>query len=141
MHIEVTQQGESYHLVGVNEHAVALSFDSKTDLGGQNKGMRPMQAVLAALGSCSAIDVISILKKQREPIANLKIEIDAERRQGEIPSLFRSIHMKFVFGSNIGPEKARKAVNLSLEKYCSVAMLLKPTTDITYETVILANHE
>ena len=108
-----------------DEQGHVLATDSSLENGGLESGFRPMQLVLCALGSCSAIDMVSILKKQRQEILDLTIIIEGEREKDTIPSLWKSVSVSFVLKGNIEKEKAEKAASLSMEKYCSVAETLR----------------
>lgn len=108
-----------------DEKGHILATDSSIENGGLESGFRPMQLILCALGSCSAIDMISILKKQRQEIDDLSIIIDGEREKDRIPSLWQSITVSFLLTGNVEKEKAEKAATLSMEKYCSVAETLR----------------
>ncbi|RYZ46660.1 MAG: OsmC family peroxiredoxin [Chitinophagaceae bacterium] len=114
-----------------------LQTDSSRENGGDESGFRPMQLVLAALGSCSAIDLVSILAKQRQDVRELAIEVDGEREKGTIPSLWKTVAVTFHVKGNIEAEKAEKAATLSMEKYCSVAETLRRGgTEITWKVVV-----
>ena len=102
-----------------------LRTDTSTETGGTNFGYRPMQLLLAALGSCSAIDAVSILKKQKQEIHKFQIIVEGEREPDVIPSLWKSITISFMLEGNIDPQKAQKACDLSMQKYCSVAETLR----------------
>lgn len=108
-----------------DQHGHIVKTDTSPENGGENFGFRPMQLVLAALGSCSAIDLVSILKKQRQHISELTMEIHGEREQDTIPSLWKQVHVIIQLAGNIDEEKARRAADLSMEKYCSVAETLR----------------
>jgi putative redox protein len=108
-----------------DENGHTLQTDSSIDNGGSNYGFRPMQLILVALGSCSAIDMVSVLKKQRQKVEQFKIKVEGEREQDTIPSLWKSIKVSFELHGNIDKEKAEKAGALSMEKYCSVAETLR----------------
>lgn len=121
-----------------DENGHVLQTDNSPDGGGGNYGFRPMQLVLSALGSCSAIDMISILKKQRQTPDTFKIKIDGEREQDKIPSLWKAIKVTFELHGNIDKEKAEKAAVLSMEKYCSVAETLRRAgTEITWKVNVI----
>ncbi len=105
-----------------NGHTIKM--DSSPESGGQDFGVRPMQTLLMGLGGCSAIDVMSILKKQRQEVTDYKINISGEREQGKEPSLWKSVRIEFHLYGNIDPDKADRAVDLSVNKYCSVAATL-----------------
>ncbi|MBB1285098.1 OsmC family protein [Flavisolibacter sp. BT320] len=102
-----------------------LQTDSSRENGGDDYGFRPMQLLLAALGSCSAIDMVAILSKQRQEISDMVIEIEGEREKDVIPSLWKTISVVYNLKGNIDAEKAEKAATLSMEKYCSVAETLR----------------
>jgi putative redox protein len=111
-------------------------MDASPTIGGENLGVRPMEMLLCALGGCSGIDVISILKKQKQEPSDFSIKIDGEREQGKEPALWKNIHAEFSFAGNLDAQKLIRAVELSLEKYCSVAKTLEQSATITY-TIIL----
>jgi putative redox protein len=121
-----------------DENGHILQTDSSIDNGGSNYGFRPMQLILSALGSCSAIDMVSVLKKQRQTIEQFKIIVEGEREQDTIPSLWKSIKVSFELHGDIDKEKAVKAGALSIEKYCSVAETLRRAgTEITWEVNVI----
>jgi putative redox protein len=109
----------------IDENGQTLQTDASPENGGGNFGFRPMQLDLAALGSCSAIDIASIMKKQRQEIESFTISIAGEREQNKIPSLWKSVELLFKFKGIIEQEKAKKAVALSMDKHCSVAETLR----------------
>lgn len=100
-------------------------FDSSAEHGGHDFGVRPMQSLLMALGACSGIDIVSILKKQKQHFSVFKIKIEGEREEAKPIALWKTIHVVFEFSSDVDEEKARKACALSIEKYCSVAETLR----------------
>ena len=120
----------------------SLQTDSSRDNGGDDGGFRPMQLMLAALGSCSAIDMVSILQKQKQTLTGLKIIIEGEREHDIIPSLWKKIRVQFELSGDINFDKAKRAAELSIEKYCSVAETLRragATISYTMEIVSAAN--
>ena len=104
-------------------HVVHL--DTSPETGGDNFGVRPMQMLLLGLGACSGIDIISILKKQRLKVESYKAIIEGEREKDVEPSLWTKINVQFFLEGNIDHDKARRACQLSIEKYCSVAETLR----------------
>jgi putative redox protein len=116
-----------------------LQTDNSIENGGLNSGFRPMQLVLAALGSCSAIDMVSILKKQKQNITDFKIEVDGEREKDVIPALWKKASVTFFLSGDVDPVRAEKAAALSMQKYCSVAETLRRGgTIITWKTIVQA---
>jgi putative redox protein len=123
--IELERVKGDFGFVAKDEGNHRVQIDSSIENGGENFGARPMQTVLMTLGACSGIDIVSILKKQRQTIESFRIKIEGEREKGKVPSLWKSIHIHFELSGNIDLEKARKACRLSVEKYCSVAETLR----------------
>jgi putative redox protein len=114
-----------------------MRMDIPVDQGGNGSGFRPMQTILAALCGCSSVDVISILKKQRQELTDLKIEVDGKREESKEPSLWKEISVKFKLAGTMDAAKAKRAVDLSIEKYCSVAETLrKAGASIDYEVFL-----
>lgn len=114
-----------------------IKIDIPADQGGHGNGFRPMQTMLAALCGCSSVDVVSILKKQRQPLEDLVIKVDGERQHGVEPALWEKIHLLFQLKGDVDPAKANRAVQLSMEKYCSVAETLRRAgADITWEVMV-----
>ena len=103
----------------------SMLIDIPIDQGGQGNGMRPMQTMLAALCGCSAVDVISILQKQKQEYTSFKILVDGDREHGKEPSVWSSIDLIFEFMGDVDSGKAYRAVKLSIDKYCSVAETLR----------------
>ncbi len=137
MKIQLRRKNNAVHFEAVNEDGAAIQMDGSSAVGGQNLGFRPMQLLLAALGGCSTIDIIGILKKQRQEVRDIKIVVDGQREPGVEPSLFQAIHVHFELTGNLDEDKVRKAVDLSMQKYCSVAKTLEKTAIITYGFSIL----
>lgn len=115
-------------------HAVVI--DGSPEHGGRNLGMRPMEAVLIGLGSCSAFDVVTILRKSRQKVTSCHVELEAERADA-VPAVFSRIHMHYVIrGHSIKPAAVQRAVSLSVETYCSATAMLRPQVEITHDWVI-----
>ena len=140
MEISLELLNEGYHLFAKNEDGRIIELDGSPEIGGNNKGLRPMQAMLSALGGCSSMDVLSILRKQKQEIVDYNVKISGERSNHSIPSIFKTIHLHFEFTGNIDPVKVEKAINLSLEKYCSVARILEKSARITHSYTIKAKY-
>jgi putative redox protein len=136
MKINIKRIDDDFNMEATNEDGNTLLMDGAPDIGGHGKGMRPMQLLLAAVGGCSAIDVILILKKQKQIIESFEIEVDGEREKIEDYSLFKDICLHFKIKGEVDPDKAERAVKLSVEKYCSVSKTLEPTAKITYKVTV-----
>ncbi len=125
IHIELERKEGDYGFEAKDDHGHTVRLDSNPQNGGVNFGVRPMQMLLMGLGGCSGIDIVSILKKQRQEVTGFKMKIDGMRESGKEPSLWKSIHIIFELTGSIDPDKARKACELSMDKYCSVAETLR----------------
>jgi putative redox protein len=116
-------------------HSILL--DNSVEAGGDNSAIRPGELTLVALGGCTGIDVVSILKKMRVEFDSFEIVIDAEQRE-QHPKSWKTIHVKYILkGNNIDENKVQTAIELSTEKYCSVSAMLKPGAEITHEYEII----
>jgi len=114
------------------ESGHAFVMDGAPEGGGRNLGPRPMETVLAGTGGCTAYDVMTILKKSRQPVQRCEVRIDAERAP-EDPKVFTRIHFHFVItGAGVKKEQVERAVHLSAEKYCSASIMLGKTAAITH---------
>ncbi|MEZ5043694.1 MAG: OsmC family protein [Saprospiraceae bacterium] len=138
MKMELRRLDTAYHMQATNEEGQTVETDGSPSIGGSNKGMRPMQLMLVGLGSCSSIDIIHLLTKQRQPLEDIQISIDSQRAEGEIPSLFTAIQIHYRLYGDLDEKKVERAVTLSMEKLCSVAKILEKTAKITWSWEIIA---
>ncbi len=115
----------------------SMQMDIPVDQGGEGKGMRPMQTVLAALCGCSAVDVVSILKKQKQTLSSFKISIDGEREKDKEPAMWETVQIVFELNGEVEHNKAFRAVKLSVDKYCSVAETVRRAgATIAYKVLV-----
>lgn len=116
-------------------HAVVM--DGPPDLGGRNLGVRPMEMLLLGMGGCTAFDVVSILRKARQPVADCVVELSAERAE-QVPKVFTKIHVHFVVsGKDLADKQVARAVSLSAEKYCSASIMLGKAAEISHDYEIV----
>lgn len=114
-----------------------LSMDGAVQGGGRNLAPRPMEALLAGAGGCTAYDVVVILKKNRQDITGCTVRLEAQRAAAD-PKVFTKIHYRFsIRGRNLKRNLVEQAVSLSHEKYCSATAMLERTAVITKELEIL----
>ena len=123
--VELARVHGDYGFEVKDAHGQSVKIDNSPDHGGENFGVRPMQMLLMALAGCSGMDVISILKKQRQNITDYKTIVHGEREHGVEPSLWKFIEMEFIIYGDVDEEKAKRAAELSVTKYCSVAETLR----------------
>ena len=107
-------------------------MDGTTTIGGLEGGFSPMQLLLAGVGGCSAVDIIGILKKQRQELKDLKVVVEGDRESKGEHTEFTKIHINYIFTGNLEKSKVQRAINLSLDKYCSVSKTLEKTSEITH---------
>ena len=136
MKITLDRVNENYHFELKNERGHLVNVDNRSEFGGDGLGASPMELVLMGVAGCSAIDMISILKKQRQEISSFKAEVEGDRVQVGEAKPFKDIHVVFYLEGPINEEKAAKAAQLSFEKYCSVSKTLEPTATIHYKVVL-----
>lgn len=137
VHVEIVRKEAPYEFQASDANGFTIQMDAARSFGGAGHGFSPMQSLLAALGGCSGIDVVSILSKQRQTISHFSISIDGTREPGVEPSLWQTVHVRFLLEGQIEPEKAKRACALSMDKYCSVAATLrKAGCDITWEVAV-----
>ena len=123
--IEIARLNGDYGFEATDENGHVARMDTNPANGGENFGIRPMQMLLMGLGGCSGIDMVSILKKQRQQIDDFKMVINGEREAGKEPSLWKDLEIEFHVYGQVDPDKAQKAADLSMQKYCSVAATLR----------------
>ncbi len=140
MKVELVRVNNAFHFEATGAANVKIDIDGSTDIGGNNLGARPMEMLLMGLAGCSAIDVILILNKQRQVIDDLRLSVEGEREaiEGTQQSPFRKIHVTYHFKGNLDAAKVKRAIELSMEKYCSATAQFRPTTHITHSFEIEA---
>lgn len=138
--IELNRVEGDYGFEAKDAYGHTVQIDNSPEGGGSNFGARPMQLLLMGLGGCSGIDIVSILKKQRQTIDAFSMKIEGEREAGKEPSLWQDITIVFELAGEIDPGKALRACELSMNKYCSVAETLrKAGGELTWRVVVNGN--
>ena len=134
MNMQIKRIDEPYVFEFSDSNGNSMIMDSSADLEGQNRGMTPMQVLLGSLMGCMSIDIILVLKKQKISPKNYKVEAITKKREG-VPTPYEKIHFVVSIDEDIDRKRIHRAINLSLEKYCSVRACLKDDIDITFEIV------
>jgi putative redox protein len=128
---------ENVCFMGESETGHAVILDGAPDAGGRNLGMRPMEMLLIGMGACSSFDVVTILKKARQPVTDCVAEMEAVRAD-EVPKVFTKIHVHFIVtGKGLNPVQVERAVKLSAEKYCSASIMLGKAAEISHDFEIV----
>lgn len=123
---------EDLHMEAQNEEGGKIRMDGTNEIGGLEGGFSPMQLLLAGIGGCSAIDIIGILEKQKQPLQDLQVVVDGDRQSVGTYSEFKTIRLNFIFTGDLEDKKVKRAIDLSLDKYCSVSKALEKGSEIFY---------
>lgn len=134
MKIRLNRINEDYLFECTNAAGNTILLDNTSQPDA--KGVSPMESLLMAVAACSGIDMVSILKKQRQEITDFSAEVEGERIQVDEAKPFKDIKVKFMLEGIIDPAKALRAAELSFQKYCSVSKTLEPNVTVTYEVTV-----
>jgi putative redox protein len=134
--VDLERKNDAVLFEAVNEQGNRFLIDGTEKIGGVAGGFRPMQLLLAAIAGCSVMDIVSILKKQKQDIQDLKIETIGDREDDKTPSVYTGIHLLFKFTGELDEKKVARAVSLGVDKYCSVGEMLKKTAQVSYDIEI-----
>ena len=134
MKVELNRVDDAFHFQAKGASEIVVNIDAAEAIGGKNQGARPMELLLMGLGGCTSIDVILILKKQRQTLEDIKLVIEGEREkiEGTEMSPFRKINIHFILKGDLDAKKVEKAIELSMEKYCSATAQLSCSAQITH---------
>lgn len=116
---------EPFVIEAKNEEGTILTMDASPAIGGKGKGMRPMETLASSLAGCMSIDILLILRKQRQTVTHFEIELEGVRKTS-VPASFESLTLIFIVNKEVDLEKLENAVKLTHEKYCSVSQSLNP---------------
>ncbi|CAH1000406.1 Protein YhfA [Neolewinella maritima] len=124
MTVELQRIDEAFLFETTNAEGFTVLADASPDIGGQGKGPRPMELVLASVASCSSIDIVLLLQKQRQDLQDLRVRVTGQRTD-TVPRVFTAIQVHYSFAGPLDAKKVERACRLSMEKLCSVSMMLK----------------
>lgn len=136
MKINLIRKNTAFHLEATNATGNSLHIDAGPAIGGEDLGFRSMELLLAGIGGCSSMDILHILRKQKQEVTDYRVEVTGERAKDQVPAVFTDIHLDIHLTGNLDAAKVERAVKLSVEKYCSVAKMLEKTAKITYQFTI-----
>lgn len=138
MEVVLNRLDQDFHFEAKGSSPIPVHIDAAEGIGGHNAGARPMELLLMGLGGCTAIDVILILKKQRQIVEDFQIRVsgDREKIEGTEKTPFRQINIQFELKGQIDGLKALKAIQMSMDKYCSATAQLEPSSTITHTLVL-----
>lgn len=138
MKIQLKLSEDGTHTIATDEQNNAVNLYLPETAGGASMGIRPMQMLIMGLAGCAAVDILLILKKQRQEVTAFSVDIEADREQDKEPALWTNAHLVYSFSGQVDPDKAQKAIELSMEKYCSVAETLRRAgAELTWEMQVV----
>jgi len=132
MNINLIRKSGKFNFEAENENGFTVELDAKAAIGGEGKGFRPMEMLLVGLGGCSGIDMVNVLTKQKEPLDDIKIVINATRKEEELPPIFHEIDIHFDLYGNLSQTKVERALAMTFDKYCSVSNILGRSAKINF---------
>lgn len=128
----VVKHVKGTHFIGEGSAKVSTHMDTSVTAGGSGLGSSPMEMVLMAIAGCSGMDIVSILEKMRVKYNRLEISVQGERANDH-PRVFTDVEIEYKFwGDSIPEDKIKRAISLSMEKYCSVANMIDKVANVTY---------
>lgn len=130
MKISLSLVEEPFVLEGKNSDGNSVFLDASPSIGGKGKGMRPVELLGTSIAGCMSIDMLSILRKQRQDVNLFEIEVDIDRKD-QTPSTLEKVNFTIYVNSEVVLSKVEQAYDLSITKYCSVALSLDPTITFT----------
>ena len=136
MEINLIRKSGKFNFEASNESGFTVELDANPSIGGEGKGFRPMETLLIGLGGCSGIDMVNMLTKQKEPLDDVKININATRRNEETPPIFELINIHFNLYGDLNTAKVERALQMTFDKYCSVANILSRSAEIKFTYTI-----
>lgn len=134
MKITLERINDEYLFEAQNAAGNTILIDNTSQEGA--RGVSPMETVLMAVAACSGIDVVSILKKQKQNLTHFAAEVEGERVQVDQAKPFKAIKVHFLLEGEVDPQKGYKAAQLSFDKYCSVSKTLEPAVEVTFSVSV-----
>lgn len=120
-----------------NGRGHTVQIEGSSDIGGQDSAPSPTELLLMSQAGCTAIDVVELLKKMRQPLLHLEIETEGHRAQDQVPKIFRHIHLHYKLYGDVQPEKAEKAISMSIEKYCTISKMIDGVAKLTHSFEVI----
>lgn len=138
MQFRIHRSPDAQHTIATDPAGNQVQMYLPEIAGGAATGVRPMQMLIMGLGGCASVDILTILKKQRRRVDDFTVDIEAERAPDKEPSLWEKVHLVFIVTGDVSQEKAEKAVEMSMLKYCSVSETLRRAGGaLTWETRVV----
>jgi putative redox protein len=136
MEINLIRKSGKFNFEVTNSDGFTVEMDANPSIGGTGKGFRPMEMLLVGLAGCSGIDMVNILTKQKEELADIKIKVSATRKKDEVPAIFDVIDIHFSLFGDVSQAKVERALQMTFDKYCSVSNILGRSATINFTYTI-----
>ncbi len=136
MQVSLERINEDYLFEVTNQNGMSVRLDNRSKTTGEVQGVSPMELLLMGVAGCSSIDIVAILNKQKINPKVLKMEVQGHRHEDEVPALFYQIDITIYLEGDFSAEKAKRAAQLSFDKYCSVSKTLEPTAQINHKVIL-----
>jgi putative redox protein len=137
MKIHLKRVNQAVLFEATNERGHTVRIEGSRKIGGEDSAPSPTELLLVSQAACTAIDVVELLKKMRQPLLHLEMETEGQRAQDQVPKIFTGIHLHYKLYGEVNPEKAEKAISMSIEKYCTVSKMIDRVAKITHSFEIL----
>lgn len=131
MKVNLKRANNAFHFEAKGSNGTIINMDASPAIGGEDKGPSPMEVLLMSLAGCASVDAIMILEKQRQKLEDYSVDVEGER-EGEQVKPYKKINMHFTLKGDLDEKKVNKALDLSVNKYCSVSESLDKNIKITY---------
>ena len=137
MKIHLKRVNDSVLFEATNGRGHTVRIEGNRNIGGTDSAPSPTEYLIMSQAGCTAIDVVELLKKMRQPLNHLEIETEAHRDPNRIPKVFTGIHLHYRLYGNVMHEKAEKAITMSIEKYCTVSKMIDQVAKITHSFEVI----
>ena len=139
MKIYLKRVNDAVRFEASNERGHTVYIEGNRNIGGEDLAPSPTELLLMSQAGCTAIDIVELLKKMRQPVGHLEIEATGERAQDQVPRIFTSIHLHYKIYGKVKPVKAEKAITMSITKYCTVSKMIDQVATITHSFEIITS--
>ena len=137
MKIHLKRVNDSVRFEATNARGHSVLIEGSKNIGGEDEAPSPTELLVMSQAACTAIDIVELLKKMRQPLLHLEIDSEAERAQDMVPKLITHIHLHYKVYGDVDPAKAEKAISMSIDKYCTVSKMIDGIAKITHSFEII----
>jgi len=137
MKIHLKRVNDAVRFEATNARGHSVLIEGSKNIGGEDVAPSPTELLVMSQAACTAIDIVELLKKMRQPLNHLEIDSEAERAQDMVPKLINHIHLHYKIYGAVDPVKAEKAISMSIDKYCTVSKMIDGIAKITHSFEII----